>query len=64
LKAAYEYKKPSILNSKGGDKYQQHRARWERDGHEVALYAALHSEPFTSKYGYGTPELDKDGKVV
>lgn len=64
LKAAYEYKKPSILNSKGGDKYQQHRARWEKDGHEVALYAAFHSEPFASKYSYGTPELDKNGKVV
>lgn len=64
LKAAYEYKKPSILNSKGGDKYQQHRARWEKDGHEVALYAAFHSEPFASKYSYGTPELDEDGKVV
>ena len=64
LKAAYEYKKPSILNPKGGDKYQQHRAQWEKDGHQYALRIVLKAESFASKYSYGTPKLDENGKVV
>lgn len=65
-KAARDYRLPTILDANGGEKYQQHKARWEEEGHSYAIQTTLNSEPFVSKYYYGDPykeETLEDGTI-